>query len=139
MVASCALASCNALPRDPDGTFDRIRHDRTVRIGLLDLPEGRRAEASALIKEVERRAGARAVRRTMATEPALAALQEERLDLVLGTFAKDSPWKTDVAFAPPLARWGGEKHPIALRAAMRNGENRWIMLVEEASRTVAPQ
>jgi hypothetical protein len=58
---------------------------------------------------------------------------------VIGRFQADSPWATDVAFGPPLLKTGTKDGPLELKAAMRNGENRWIMTVERASRAVSQE
>ncbi len=64
-------------------------------------------------------------------------LDDDSLDLVIGRFRADTPWTTMAAFSPPLASHGEGKDRIELKAAMRNGENRWIMTVERASRAVS--
>ena len=45
----------------------------------------------------------------------------------------------DVAFGPPLSTTGTKDTPLQLKAAMRNGENRWIMTVERASRAISQE
>jgi len=67
----------------------------------------------------------------------LQRLDAGELDLVIGRFTADSPWTSEVAFAPALSTTGAEDAPIELKAAMRNGENRWIMTVERASRAIS--
>lgn len=67
-------------------------------------------------------------------EPLLARLEESELDLVVGRFTKTSPWATLVALTPPLATEKQGKTEIVLAAAMANGENEWISLVEREAR-----
>lgn len=67
------------------------------------------------------------------------ALDDGKLDLMIGAFERDSPWMADVAFGPPLIVTGNEDHPVEVKAAMKNGENRWIMLVEQATREASPE
>lgn len=132
------LAGCDNLPRDPEGSLQRIRQERHFTIGFSgaspEEPMTRR-----LLAQVERQAGARAVVRQGEGEALLHALSEGQIDLVIGRFTKDSPWQTDIAFAPPLARTtvGGEE--IDYKAAVRDGENRWLMLVERASRAASQE
>ncbi|TZG28114.1 hypothetical protein FYJ91_08600 [Sphingomonas montanisoli] len=133
-----SLSACDALPRDPEGTLEHVRASKTIRVGLTQMSRADRAIADKLISVVAQRTGARPTLTPVTTEPAFAALDEGRLDLVVGPFSEDSPWATDVAFGPPLKKAGSEDHPIEVKAAMRNGENRWIMLVEAASRQVSP-
>ncbi|HKY83153.1 MAG TPA: hypothetical protein VJM09_16980 [Sphingobium sp.] len=135
-VLSCLLATgCEALPRDPEGTLNRIESSRTFKVGAI----GPAQAAAPLIAALEQRTGARAAIRPMTAEPALQALDDGRIDLVIGPFLRDSPWSTDVAFGPPLAVAGSRDHPIEYKAAVRNGENRWLMTVERASRAASAQ
>ena len=133
------LAACNALPRDPEGTLNRVTETKVVRVGMTQMSARDRASAERLIAIVAKRTQARAKVTPVTTETGFAALYEGRLDLVIGPFEKDSPWATDVSVGPPLVRSGSKDHPIELKAAMRNGENRCIMLVEDASRQVSPE
>lgn len=132
------LAGCNGLPRDTAGTLDRIHARGDIRIGIVVDPAGEPQPARALMARVSHDAGARASLVPGSAEPLLVALEQGRLDLVIGPFAEESPWAARVTLAPPVAgrREGGT--PILTRAAIRNGENRWAMLVESASRRQAP-
>lgn len=90
-----------------------------------------------LLGVIQQRTNARAHISQGPAETLLTSLSDGKIDLVIGSFAKDSPWKTDVAFGPPLTTEHSKKNPIELKAVMRNGENQWIMLVENASRGVS--
>lgn len=72
-------------------------------------------------------------------EGLLKGLEQGRLDLVLGRFEKKSPWLSLVTFSPPLRVEKEGKETFHLAAAMRNGENAWIGLVEREARDVAPE
>ncbi|MET0365017.1 MAG: hypothetical protein ABW169_10220 [Sphingobium sp.] len=89
-----------------------------------------------LLDKISRDTQAAIAVRSGAAEPLLADVRDGKLDLVIGPFEKDSSWATDVAFGPPLARGAGD---IEFKAAARNGENRWIMLVERAARSVSQE
>ena len=133
------MAGCDALPRDPGGTLQRVETTHRLMVGVAaGLPMSRTDRPARLIEALERRTGARAEIRRGAAEPLLVALRAGRIDLVIAPVAADSPWATEVSFAPPLATTGEGDERIDLVAAMRNGENRWIMLVEHISRAVAP-
>ena len=67
-------------------------------------------------------------------ESQLARLEEGKLDLVIGEFIADSPWATSVAIIEPLATRRSDKRRFELAPAARNGENRWIALVEREVR-----
>lgn len=133
--ALALLAGCNSLPRDPDGTLDRIRQQHRLTVGWVDGASPPPV-VSRFLEEVARDTHAAITLRSGAAEPLLAQVRDGRLDLLIGPFEKDSPWASDVAFGPPLARGAGE---IEIKAAARNGENRWIMLVERAARTVSQE
>ena len=129
-------SACDALPRDPGDTSGRIASTKVFTVGFLEPDLGGRPQVTGLLKELERRTGAHAHTVPGGGEVLLTRLQAGDLDLAIGRLSKDSPWKSDVALAPPLAASGPEDDPIAIRAAARNGENRWIMTVERASRAV---
>jgi hypothetical protein len=134
-----ALAACDALPRDFGGTSTRIEQTRTFSVALADPSIRSSPEAGRLIQEIERKTGARAKWRSGAGETLFQRLDEGALDLVIGRFAADSPWAANISFAPALVITGPKDAPIELKAAMRNGENRWIMTVEQASRAVSKE
>lgn len=130
---------CDALPRDAESTLDRIEASHRMTIGVVaGLPLSRTDRAARLIQSLERETGARATIVRDAGEPMLVALRDGRLDLVIAPVAADSPWAIEVAFGPPLAITGEGDARLDLVAAMRNGENRWVMLVERSSRAIAP-
>ncbi|MET0240970.1 MAG: hypothetical protein ABW184_13855 [Sphingobium sp.] len=107
-----------------------------MRVGLVT---GAAELVAPLLKQLEQDVGAKPQLSSGAAEPLLALLDAGKLDLVLGPFAKDSPWQTGVAFGPPLRAMPSGDHILELKAAMRNGENRWIMAVEHASRAVTAE
>lgn len=133
------LGGCNAIPKDPDGTMSNIEKSGRLRVALIALPSKEAVVAGKLVRLLEQRTGASAEIRPGTGEVALTALRQGQVDLVIGSFAKDTPWATDVAFGPPLALSGSEEEMVEVKAAVRNGENRWLMAVEGASRAAAPQ
>jgi hypothetical protein len=142
LFALALLAACDALPRDPNRTLDHITASRQLRVGWAGPGPGPGAgamdsRAAALVAALAEQTAANPRITQGAAEPLIAALARGDLDLVVGLFAKDSPLATEVAFGPPLGRAGSRDAPIEIKAAARNGENRWIMQVESASRRVA--
>ena len=141
IIALLALAGgCAELPRDPEGTLDRIMRDRTFRVGIVasgsvspGVHQGR-----ALIERVAAAAGARPMLEAGAAEPLLMRLEQGELDLVIGEFHSKSPWMTHVHLLPPLASSRAGEEETMVAAATRNGENRWIRLVDRESRALAP-
>lgn len=138
LLGLAALAGCSALPRDVEGTSDRVRQSGQIRVGAAAGAAGA-PETAKLLSVLGQKVGAQARRTVGETEPLLAALEEGKLDLVVAWFDPKSPWANRVALAPRLASRGGKDDRLELRAAARNGENRWVMLVETTSRAVAPE
>ncbi len=132
-------AGCDALPRDPAETTQRIKTSREFTVGFADAHVRAASEATRLLSEIERRTSARPRFVALEGEPLLKALDAGEVDLVIGRFAEDSPWATEVAFGPALATGGPKGDRQELKAAMRNGENRWIMTVERASRAISAE
>lgn len=138
LMALGLLAGCDALPRDPDGTQKTIETSKRFSVASADGAALREDKHVArLIAELEQRTRAKAQWHSESGEVALKDLSEGKLDLVIGHFRRDSPWQTEVAFGPPLSSAGPKDDPIELKPAMRNGENRWVMTVERATRAVS--
>ena len=132
------LSGCGDFPRDPLGTLERVRAERSFRVGMV-APLGDRPDAAVqrLLEQVAAASSARPVLVRGDSEPLLNRLEEGELDLVIGRFEAASPWATMVSFAPPLRVERQGSTDFNLGAAMRNGENGWIALVEAASRDSA--
>ena len=132
---SLLLGGCGDYPRDPARSLDRIRAHGTIRVGVEQAlpPEGLR-----LLARIERAAGAKARLRKGSLEPLLASLEAGEIDLVVARFGRGTPWAATSALSPPIRSEGGGERVVEWRAAMRSGENRWIMLVERAARAEPP-
>ncbi|HYE26855.1 MAG TPA: hypothetical protein VEA61_01280 [Allosphingosinicella sp.] len=137
--AALTLAGCDRLPRDPDGTLDRIRAEQRFRVGLIatgDAPTGAELE-SVFLGRVARATGATPLLKQGASEPLLLELEEGGLDLVIGPLSPESPWVDRVALLRPIGEIRAPQH-LVLTPIARKGENRWIMLLEaEARATLA--
>jgi ABC-type amino acid transport substrate-binding protein len=138
LLTGLALSGCGSLPRDPDGTLDRVRAQHLVRVGVIadgGDPAGD-GESAAFLARVAQATGARVAVRQGASEPLLLDLQAGRLDLVIGTVSPDSPWVSEVAILKPVAEPVSPQHLVVTPIA-RNGENKWIMLLERERDAVA--
>lgn len=125
------LAACDALPKDPNGTLDAIEARGDIRVAVTaPLP----AEALGLLDRLQRRTHAIPRLQTGELEPMLARLDDDGVDLVIAPFRKGTLLETSAALSPPLATSGHGEKAIEWRAAMKNGENRWISLVEASAR-----
>ncbi len=132
------LTGCTDLPRDPDGTSERIAASRAIRIGLVP-GDTRFADTarSRFLTQLTAATGARSTFVSGSTESLLQQLERGDLDLVLTPLDPKSPWVARVTPGPPLADKGSGERRVQYQAVMRNGENRWIMTVEKASRASA--
>jgi hypothetical protein len=128
------LGGCDTFPRDPSHSLEDIRARGTIRVGVQPNPP---AQAAALLQRLERATGARAEVRAGNLEPMLQKLEDGDIDLVIAPFKKDTPWAMQSALSPPIRSEGQGDAVIEWRAAMRSGENRWIILVETNARKVA--
>lgn len=113
-----------------------MRAERSFRIGLVAPLSGNDPKIEALLRRVARVSGARGRLESGDAEPLLNRLEEGELDIVIGRFEAASPWKRLVSFSPPLRVEKHGKTKFHLVAAMRNGENAWIGLVEREARDV---
>jgi hypothetical protein len=132
-----AAAACQQLPRDPDGTLDRVRSGRSFRVGMIasgDHRDGQGLE-QAFIRRVAAATGARPLVTEGAAEPLLLDLEEGGLDLVMGMVSPKSPWVNEVAILQPLGQTLDQPRLLLVPIA-RNGENEWIMLLEREARAV---
>ena len=109
VVLLLVVAACD-LPRDADGTLDRVRRG-TMRVGvIIDTPwVTAPADSSGaaggiegmLAADLARTLGARIewVRRPLAD--LMESLHDRELDLVIGGLTANEPWKGKVAFTKP--------------------------------------
>jgi hypothetical protein len=94
------------------------------------------SETAAFLAAVSRATGARAAVRQGAAEPLLLDLEAGKLDLVIGAISPKSPWAAEVAILRPIAEPTAPQHLVVTPVA-RNGENKWIMLLEREADSVA--
>lgn len=145
LLACSVCISCDALPKDPDGTVERVRGG-SFRVGMIaspPLPSADRTPAAGkaqrFVEGVAASAEARPEVVAGAAEPLLSMLEAGELDLVVGPMTEKSPWMTTVTFLPPLEKdMTGDGHH-QLVAMARNGENAWITLLDREARKVAAQ
>lgn len=120
-------AGCEPFPRDPEGTTEKVMAARVIRIGVIPGNEG--GVDRAVVMRMAAAVGARLEFVSGGEETLLPHLEEGGLDLVIGRFAKRSPWKDRVAFTDPVRRKDPPRDEPVLRLAVRKGENRWLMFV----------
>lgn len=126
------IGGCDALPRDAAGTTDRIERAHAMRVTILPgTPDAR--PALALLDSYARSHDARITLVPIHGEHAHKALEDGEIDVLVGHFAKASPWQADIALSKPVARGepDDKDHPV-LRIARRNGENALILATDRA-------
>ncbi len=125
-------AACGQIPRDPDGTLDRVRQQRTFTVGRA-VPQAS-AAGRLVLNRLQRATGAQARTRDGQLEPLLLALENKQLDLVVGArLDPKTPWTKRVTLSPPLDppdADGTQEFVVT-----PNGENAWIMLVDRTVKT----
>jgi hypothetical protein len=133
-----AFPACDSLPRDPDGTLDRVRAEHVFRVGMIASGEDRFQDGREqdFLRRVAAVANARPAIIEGSAEPLLVDLADGRLDLVIGMVSPESPWVGKVAILRPLGETVRGTKALLVPIA-RNGENRWIMLLEREARAVA--
>lgn len=133
-VCACASVACVAcdLPRDTDGTIDRVKGG-VLRVGVVDHPPWA-STADHRVSGVEPSLVAD-LARDLHTHPEwhygaesalLDSLHERKLDIVIGGLTAESPWKTEVAFTRPYEGGDEPRHVLAVAP----GENAWLLRVE---------
>ena len=130
------LAGCDSYPRDIEGTTKRVESEKVIRVGLVagDVEQRNRRLIRLYLQRLASATGATPQIITGAQEPMLVRLEDGRLDLVIGVVAADSPWVADVALVEPLSEHDLAGRTVGLSPIARNGENRWIMLLEREAR-----
>lgn len=130
-----ALAGCDAIPQDTEGTLERIRQERVLRAGIV-AGTADAAPAQRLVGRLADGWGARVDWREGPATRLLDELEKGEVDLVIGEWAKASPLVADVSFSQPVGRpEPDDSRQPALRLARRHGENR---LVTATDRLVMP-
>lgn len=138
----CATLACG-IPRDPEGTLERVRGG-TLRVGVIHAPpwvtvEHLDSDPRGLeIDLVRGLAGAvdADLEFTVGGETALIErLEEFELDLVVGGLDDDSPFGEQVGFIRPYMTAGDRDHVVAGPP----GENAWLRVVEAYFKAHAPE
>ncbi|WP_166039849.1 hypothetical protein [Sphingosinicella sp. YJ22] len=139
LLAFLALAGCGGVPRDQQGTLERIAEMQEVRVGVI-AAAAQSPHFARLRDFVERSSAAAGGRPRVedgTAEALLLRLEAGQLDLVVGEFDRASPWYRRVHLLPPIATRSEGDSEIEATAAARNGENGWIMLIEREARALS--
>jgi len=132
LLSVIGLTACGDIPRDPDHTTKRIARSHTIKAGIVSASDPK--DTAVIIKRIESVTGAKVS--AVHSEASLLTdqLEKGRIDLIIGSFAKNSPLKKSVTFSAPIDNRKVASDQPVTRAGMSPGENRWIILVEKAVR-----
>jgi hypothetical protein len=137
-LSSTLLAGCD-LPRDPEGTLERVRGG-VLRAGVCESPpwvtragDQPSGVEPAVLQRFAAELGARIEWRWGSAEEHLAALERFELDLAACGLERTTPWKKRVALTVPYcveepAPDGGARAEHVL--AVPPGENAWLVALE---------
>ncbi len=133
LLALAATASgCDEFPKDIAGTTEGVLARGAMRAGIV--AGGPAVEERALVERLANSMSVDADIRDGATEDLIQRLNAGEIDVVVGEFAKSTPWSTRTAMTSSARAIAPPKdHPV-LRALVRPGENRWLILVERTVR-----
>ena len=103
-----ATIGCSNLPRDPEHTTERVKHDRQIRVGLTEHPPwvirttGEPAGAEVeLVRQFASRMGAAPVWIWGSEAQHMPALKRFELDLVIAGLDASTPWSRDIGVTKP--------------------------------------
>ena len=119
--------ACDSFPRDEAGTTEAVTNGE-LHAGLI-ADDQAEPDERYLALAVSEAAGAEAILEVASAESLLPRLEGGELDLVVGRFAGNSPWKDRVAFTSAADAASPPSDEPVLRAAVRPGENRWLIFI----------
>ncbi|MBI1361905.1 MAG: hypothetical protein GC155_16640 [Alphaproteobacteria bacterium] len=129
-----SLCAC-AFPRDPANTTQQVLEGGHVRVGLVaGASPSERTIMEAFARSVAEAQNATPQFESASAKHLIDELDEGDLDLVVGPFAKKSPWKKRVALTRPYHAKNDNGAGAPIRGAVRLGENRWLIDVERETR-----
>ena len=127
LLGAAVLAGCDDFPKDIAGTMNSVLESGRMRTGIV--AGGTDADERAIAMQIASALNVSADYRTGSTEALVRQLNEGEIDIVVGEFAKATPWAERTALtAPARATDPPKDHPV-LRALVRSGENRWLIFV----------
>ncbi len=129
LLFALSVAGCNAYPMDPEGTTQHIEETGSMRTGIVASPDMDEGAARDFAGRLARHLSAKPDYATGSAAILLRRLEEGELDIVVGDFAADSPWKEKAALTAPIVARNPPKDEPVLRGAVRKGENRWLMFI----------
>lgn len=137
LVGALVLTGCGSIPRDPDGTLERVRASGTLRAGAS--PGGGRVSVDRdratgpevdLVEDFAGALGAEVEWRPGGEEDLVAAMERGELDLIAGGLTDQSPWAGKVALTRPYATSEFDGGTVRHVLAVPLGENALLFALE---------
>jgi ABC-type amino acid transport substrate-binding protein len=143
LLATAIVVACN-LPRDPEGTLDRVRGG-TMRVGAaVDTPWVTDSSGTVggieahIVNELARQLNARVEWHRGPAAVLLDSLKERELDVVIAGLTSKSPYAKEVALTKPYytdtTMLHGKRTEEPHAVAVAPGENAWQVQVERLLR-----
>lgn len=139
-LSACAMLATTAgcgMPHDPEETYRRVL-GATMRVGVCEHPpwtvleEGKLSGIEIdLIRGFARQLDADIHWQRGAEGPLVEALEQGKLDVVIGGFKDSTPWSSHAGSTQPYLEAGGEKYVMLVR----QGENRWLLELDKYLQT----
>lgn len=132
VVALGMLAGCDDFPKDMAGTTEGVLSSGTMRAGIV--AGGPKDEQRTLIARLASSLDVDASVFTGSTEDLVHRMNNGKIDILVGEFAADTPWKSQVAMTDPVRAINPPADQPVMRAIVRSGENRWLLKVAKILR-----
>jgi len=140
-VALTAVGGCGvAVPADPDGTLDRVRSDRVLRVGVSPNPPFTVVTDPAappsgsevdLVSGFARRLDAHVEFVVGGESHLVGGLEDGTVDVMVGGLLEDSPWEKRAALTRPYAETTGPDDTTRAHVmAVPLGENAMLTELE---------
>tara|TARA_R110000782_G_scaffold19140_3_gene52199 strand:- start:818 stop:1276 length:459 start_codon:yes stop_codon:yes gene_type:complete len=129
LMGTVLLAGCDRLPRDPNGTLRRVEGGTLVvgttsRASLdpveIGLVEALGEDLSTRLRWIEAPAG-----------DLMRAVEDGRVDVVIGGIAESDPWSSRVAFSRPYEqKTDARGRALRMVLGVRHGENAFLLRID---------
>lgn len=138
VVAMLAVTcGCSGLPRDPDGTLERVQETAVLRVGASpseglvevdgDAVTGTEAD---IVTAYARSLGAEVRWRVGGEEELVTAMEAGEVDVLIGGLSDTSPWADKVSLTQPYAESADHGERVKHVMAVPLGENAMLVSLE---------
>ena len=130
-----ALFPLACIPKDPEDTLNRVLSSQ-LRVGIVHNPpwttieEGPGGIEPELVRDFAEGLGIPVVWEVGGQQQLLDRLSKTELDLVIGGFQSNDPWKKNISFTRPYITVFPQGKKEQHVWAVRHGENEWLLRIE---------